>query len=36
VRKGKHHFEVQAVDGAGNVGSPASDDWKVKKKKKKK
>jgi hypothetical protein len=34
VKKGKHHFEVRATDAAGNVdGSPASDDWKVKKKK---
>ena len=36
VKKGKHHFEVRATDAAGNVdGSPATDDWKVKKKKKK-
>ncbi len=37
VKKGKHSFEVRAKDAAGNVdGSPASDSWKVKKKKKKK
>ena len=37
VRKGKHHFEVRAKDAAGNVdGSPASDDWKVRKKRRKK
>jgi hypothetical protein len=36
VKKGKHSFSVQAVDAAGNPdGSPATDDWKVKKKKKK-
>jgi hypothetical protein len=35
VKKGKHHFEVRATDVGGNVGSPASDDWKVKKKKRK-
>jgi hypothetical protein len=35
VKKGKHHFEVRAIDAAGNVdGSPASDSWKVKKKRK--
>ena len=35
VKKGKHNFEVRAKDAAGNVdSSPASDDWKVKKKKK--
>jgi hypothetical protein len=32
VKKGKHTFEVRAVDDAGNVGTPASDDWKRKKK----
>jgi hypothetical protein len=32
VKKGKHSFQVQAVDQAGNVGVPATDDWKVKKK----
>jgi hypothetical protein len=37
VKKGKHEFEVRAVDAAGNVDpTPASDDWKVKRKKKKK
>jgi hypothetical protein len=36
VKKGQHTFEVRAIDGAGNVDpSPAGDDWKVKKKKKK-
>ncbi len=36
VKKGKHSFEVRARDAAGNVdGSPATDDWKVKKKKRK-
>jgi hypothetical protein len=32
VKKGKHTFKVQAVDEAGNVGAPASDTWKRKKK----
>ncbi len=37
VKKGKHEFRVRAVDAAGNVDpTPASYDWKVKKKKKKK
>jgi hypothetical protein len=37
VGKGKHTFSVQATDGAGNRDqSAATDDWKVKKKKKKK
>lgn len=37
VGKGKHSFQVRARDAAGNVdGSPATDSWKVKKKKKKK
>jgi hypothetical protein len=35
VKKGKHTFQVQAIDEAGNVGVPATDDWKVKKKKRK-
>jgi Trypsin len=36
VGKGKHTFRVRAADAAGNVdGSPATDRWKVKKKKKK-
>ncbi len=36
VKKGKHSFRVRATDPAGNVdGSPAADEWKVKKKKKK-
>ena len=34
VKKGKHTFEVRAVDAAGNVGASASDTWKRKKKKK--
>jgi hypothetical protein len=25
VKKGKHTFQVRAIDGAGNVGSPATD-----------
>jgi hypothetical protein len=33
VKKGKHTFEVQAVDEAGNVGAPATDTWKRKKRK---
>jgi hypothetical protein len=35
VKKGKHTFQVQALDQAGNLGAPATDDWKVKKKRKK-
>jgi len=36
VKKGKHSFQVRSTDAAGNVdASPASDDWKVKKKKRK-
>jgi hypothetical protein len=36
VKKGKHSFQVQAVDPAGNVDpTPAAYDWKVKKKKRK-
>ena len=34
VKKGKHTFQVRAVDQAGNVGAPASDTWKRKRKKK--
>jgi hypothetical protein len=34
VKKGKHTFQVQAIDQAGNVGSPATDTWKRKKKRK--
>jgi hypothetical protein len=35
VKKGKHTFSVRAVDGNGNVdGVPATDNWKVKKRKK--
>jgi Thrombospondin type 3 repeat len=34
VKRGKHTFQVQAIDQAGNVGAPATDDWKVKKKRK--
>jgi hypothetical protein len=33
VKKGKHTFQVQAIDQAGNVSSPATDTWKRKKKK---
>jgi hypothetical protein len=33
VKRGKHTFQVQATDAAGNVdGTPATDDWKVKRK----
>jgi hypothetical protein len=36
VKKGRHTFSVRAVDQAGNVdGAPATDTWKVKKKKNK-
>ena len=36
VNKGKHTLSVRAVDAAGNAdASPATDDWKVKRKKKK-
>jgi hypothetical protein len=36
VKKGKHTFAVRSTDAAGNADtSPASDDWKVKKRKKK-
>jgi hypothetical protein len=36
VGKGKHTFQVRAVDAAGNVDpTPAADNWKVKKKQKK-
>ena len=32
VKRGKHSFQVHATDPAGNVdGSPAADDWKVRK-----
>jgi hypothetical protein len=34
VKKGEHTFQVRAIDEAGNVGPPASDSWKRKKKKK--
>jgi hypothetical protein len=33
VKKGKHTFQVQAIDQAGNIGAPATDTWKRKKKK---
>jgi hypothetical protein len=36
VDKGRHHFEVLATDVAGNADpSPATDDWRVKKKRRK-
>jgi hypothetical protein len=34
VKKGKHTFQVRAIDQAGNVGAPAGDSWKRKKRKK--
>ena len=34
VKKGKHHFEVRATAKGQTDASPATDDWKVKKKKK--
>jgi hypothetical protein len=34
VKKGKHALQVQAIDEAGNVGVPATDTWKRKRKKK--
>ena len=33
VKKGRHTFQVRAIDQAGNVGAPATYEWKVKKKK---
>jgi hypothetical protein len=37
VKKGVHNFQVRAIDAVGNVETtPAEDDWKVKKKRKKK
>jgi hypothetical protein len=33
IKKGKHTFQVRAIDQAGNVGSPATDTWKRKKNK---
>jgi len=36
VKRGRHTFQVRAVDLSGNVGAAVTDDWKVKKKKKKK
>ena len=37
VKKGRHTFQVQAIDQAGNAdSSPATDGWKVKKKKRRK
>ena len=37
VKRGKHTFSVRATDAAGNVdGAPATDEWKVKRKKKRK
>ena len=35
AKKGRHHFEVRASAKGQTDGSPASDDWKVKKKNKK-
>lgn len=35
VKKGKHSFSVAAIDAGGNSGTAATDDWKVKRKKKK-
>jgi hypothetical protein len=36
VKKGRHSFQVQATDQAGNADrSPATDDWKVKRKRRK-
>jgi hypothetical protein len=35
VKRGKHSFNVQATDQAGNTdGSPGTDDWKVKRRRK--
>jgi hypothetical protein len=34
VKKGKHTFQVRAIDQAGNIGSPATDTWKRKKNRK--
>jgi hypothetical protein len=37
VKKGKHTFAVRAIDQAGNIDpSPATDNWKVKKRRKRK
>jgi len=33
VKRGKHTFQVRAIDQNGNLGAAASDDWKVKRKK---
>jgi hypothetical protein len=35
VRRGKHRFEVRALDAGGNAGVTASDTWKVKRKRRK-
>ena len=35
VKKGKHSFSVVAIDAGGHSGTAATDDWKVKRKKKK-
>jgi hypothetical protein len=32
VKRGKHRFEVRAIDGGGNAGAAARDTWKVKRK----
>jgi hypothetical protein len=34
VKTGKYTFQVEAIDQAGNVGLPATDTWKRKKKRK--
>ena len=36
VSKGKHNFQVRAADPSGNVSPAATDDWKVRKKRKRK
>lgn len=34
VKKGKHGFEVRAIDAGGNTGATVTDTWKVKRKRK--
>jgi hypothetical protein len=36
AKKGKHTFQVEAIDQRGNVGVPATDTWKRKRKRKRK